>query len=104
MPQYDPRFRQLIANNINAGASVAEIVEGLNVYAATVYNYRRNISSFGVHNPPPSSNRHRPWKIYVAAREALTDLLKANPNMYLDEIQEWLINEWDIDIYISNIL
>ena len=103
MPLYDDRFRKLIATNIACGASTAEIVDALKVSKWTVNNYRRNIDAFGVPVPPPSTTPHRPTKIHVAAEEAMVDLLKANPQMYLDEIQDWLANEWDIDVSVPTV-
>ena len=44
-----------------------------------------------------------PNKIHVAAEEAMVDLLKANPQMYLDEVQDWLVNEWDIDVSVPTV-
>ena len=98
MPLYDDRFRQLIANAVTAGVPTVDIVTQLGVSRRTVENYRRNIELFGVHNPPPASIPHRPRKIHLAAREALADLLIANPTMMLDEIQDWLVEEWDIEV------
>ena len=103
MPLYDDRFRKLIATNIACGASTVEIVDALKVSKWTVNNYRRNIDAFGVPVPPPSATPHRPTKIHVATEEAMVDLLKANPQMYLDEIQDWLANEWDIDVSVPTV-
>ena len=103
MPLYDDRFRQLIANSITAGASTAEIVDHLRVSRRSVQNYRRNIDAFGVHNPPPANVPHRRQKIHVAARDALEDLLVGNPTMYQDEIQDWLEEEWNIEVSQSTI-
>ena len=80
-------------NSINVGASVTEIVEELKVGYTTVYEYRRNINSFGVHNPPPTNTPHRPRIIHLATEEAIIDLLVANLEIYLDEIQDWLALE-----------
>ena len=93
MPLYDERFRQQIANSINAGASTREITDSLKVSQTTVNEYHRNIHTFGIHNPPPASIPYRPRKIHLAAQEAMTELLRANPIMYLDEVQDWLFNE-----------
>ena len=103
MPLYDDQFRQLIANSISAGASTPEIIEALEVSQGTVNNYRRNLRTFGVHNPSPASIPHRPRKIHLAAQEAMTDLLRTNPTMYLDEVQDWLLNEWDIEASVPTI-
>ena len=103
MPRYDSQFRQLIANSITAGAPTREIAEGLDIHRATVDRYRQNIQAFGVHNPPPASIGHRPSKIHLAAREAMIDLLTSNPTMYLDEIQDWLYNEWDIEASVTTV-
>ena len=103
MVRYDSQFRQLIANSITAGASTREIVEALEVNQSTVDRYRQNIRTFGVHNPPPASIGHRPHKIHLAAREAMTDLLRSNPTMYLDEVQDWLYNEWDIEASVATV-
>ena len=103
MPLYDERFRQQIANSINAGASTREITDSLEVSQTTVNEYRRNIRTFGIHNPPPASIPYRPRKIHLAAQEAMTELLRANPTMYLDEVQDWLFNEWDIEASVPTI-
>ena len=86
MPLYEPQFRQLIANSLNAGASTREITDGLNVSQSIVNNYRRNIRTFGVYNPPPISIPYYPRKIYLATQDAIVDLLCANPTIYLDEV------------------
>ena len=103
MVRYDPQYRQLIANSINAGAATREIVEELRVSQFTVDNYRRNIRTYGVHNPPPASIAHRPQKIHLAAREAMTELFRANATMCLDEVQDWLMNEWDIEASVPTV-
>ena len=86
MPLYDERFQQLIANNINASASIAEIVEGLKVSQRTVYEYHYNISSFRVHNPPPANILYCPQIIHLATQEAIVDLLITNLKIYLNKI------------------
>ena len=103
MVRYDTQYRRLIASCILGGAPTAEIVETLRVSKMTVSRYRRNLSTFGVHDPPLQSIGHRPRKIHLSAQEALRELLAANGTMMLDEVQDWLLEEWDIDVHISNI-
>ena len=31
------------------------------------------------------------------------DLLQANPTMYMDEVQDWLFNEWDNDVHVMTV-
>lgn len=97
MVRYDDSFRQLITTNIRQGVPTSEIVTQLHVAARTVQRYRQYIDAFGTVLPPKSSIGHRPKKIHLAAREALRDLLIANETMYQDEIQIWLLEEYDIE-------
>ena len=103
MVRYEETHRRLIATNIKAGVSTAEIVDALNVSDRTVRHYRRNIRIFGVHDPAPFSVQGRPRKIHAAAEEGLRELLTANSTMMLDEIQDWLAEEWKIEVSIPAI-
>ena len=103
MPLYDAQFRQLVANSITAGTSTAKIVEALEISRRTVDNYRHNIRTFGVYNSPPASIPHYPQKIHLATQEAMIELLHTNPTIYLDEVQDWLFNKFEIDVSIPTV-
>ena len=103
MVRYDNSFRQLIANCINSGGTTAEIVDRLQVSDRTVQRYRKNIALFGIHNPPDVSHRGRLKSIHLEARHALRELLDGNGTMMLDEIQDWLEEEFDIVCSLATI-
>ena len=33
----------------------------------------------------------------------MAELLMANPTMYLDEIEDWLFNEWEIEVSVPTV-
>ena len=103
MVRYDNSFRQLIANCINSGGTMAEIVDRLQVSDWTVQRYCKNIVLFSIHNPSDVSHRDRLKSIHLEARHALYELLNGNGTMMLDEIQDWLKEEFDIVCSLATI-
>ena len=103
MVRYDNSFRQLIANYINSGSTTAKIVNHLQVSDRTVQQYRKNIALFSIHNPPNVSHCSRLKSIYLEAHYALRELLNDNNTMMLDEIQNWLKEEFDIVYSLATI-
>ena len=96
MPRYDNSLQQLVANYIEDSGSTAEIVDRLQVSDRLVQRYRKAISIFGTHDPPPMSLGYRSKLIHLATRDALQELLDTNSTLMLDEIQDWLKEEFDI--------
>ena len=86
MVLYDESFRRLVASNIRAGMTTAEIVDGLHCNERLVRRYRVNIRAFDTHSPAPSSINHRPRSIHPAAAEGLRDLLNGSGTIMLDEM------------------
>ena len=103
MPRYDDSLRQLVANCIEDGGSTADIVDRLQVLERLVQRYRKNILTFGTHKPPLISLSHRPKSIDPVARDALQELLDTNSTLMLDEIQDWLVEEFGIECHLSTI-
>ena len=103
MPRYDDSLRQLVANCIEDGGSTADIVDRLQVSERLVQRYRKNILTFGTHKPPLISLSHRPKSIDPVARDALQELLDTNGTLMLDEIQDWLVEEFGIECHLSTI-
>ncbi len=103
MPSYDIGLRQLIGDNLDAGVGPVEIAGRLGVSRPLVSYYRKKLATFGDIITPPTAPRGTKRKIHAAAQEALADQLAVNPTMYLDEMQVWLEEEWDLDVSVSTI-
>ena len=103
MVLYDDLLRKRITTSIEAGIPVKDIVKSLMCSPELVYKYRRNLRVYGTYNPPTQSVGYRLKKVHLAAQEALKELLDSTRTMMLDEIQDWLLEEWDIEVYTSNI-
>ena len=74
------------------------ILEVLNISRSSFYQWKANRRDHGSVVPPPSYARGRPRLIPPAVSEELYALLREDPTLYLDEIQEWLIIAHDIGI------
>ena len=102
-PLYDASLRQLVSTNIEAGVGTLAIADRLGVSPPLVSYYRRKLQTWGTVVTPPIAPRAPKRKIHLAAADGILDQLAANPTMYLDELQIWLQEEWDISVYISTI-
>ena len=101
MPSYDISLRQLIGTNIEAGVSSLDIAERLGVSPGLCSYYRKKLKTFRAVITPPITPRGRKHVIHLAAQEAIKEQLAANPTMYLDELQVWLEEEWDLTVHVS---
>jgi transposase len=58
----------------------------------------RNLQSFETVAPPPISVQGRPRKITLEAEEGIARYLEEDPTAYQDEIQEFLLDEYGIEV------
>lgn len=100
---YSRDRRQLIATNIEGEVEGQAIADQLNVSPQLVSYYKRKLKTFGTIDPPRQGpNEPRP-RLHAAAQDALKDHVAANSTSYLDEIQAWLEEEWDLHLSLQTI-
>ena len=68
-----------------------DIVDILGVSQASLYRWKKNFEIHGSVLPPPPPVCGRPRIINSDMTHDLYTLVKEAPDMYLDEIQEWLL-------------
>ena len=103
MLSYDISLRRLIGDNLEAGVKPTEIAQQLGVSNRLVTYYRKKLATWGDVVTPPIAPRGRKYKLHPAAVDAIADQLAVNPTMYLDELQVWLEEEWDIEVSLPTI-
>ena len=102
-PLYDQSLRQLIATNIEAGVGALQIAEYLRVSPGLVTYYRKKIAAFGAIDTPSGTVRGPKRKLHPAAEDSIIDQVAANPTIFLDELQVWLQEEWNITVSLPTI-
>jgi transposase len=88
--------RQTVEDLLRAGVSPTDVYKDLRVSSTWVYDLRKLIQTFGTVIPPHPSVQGRPRKIHAQAEDGILDFLDDNPTAYLDEIQDFLLTEYQI--------
>lgn len=78
-----------------------DICDILGVSESSLDRWRNNMESYSSVLPPPNPNQGRPRILNADMTHDLYTLLEEAPNLYLDEIQEWLAAAHDIGISVS---
>ena len=68
-------MKVLVHDALVRGDSPQEILVNLPIGQTTIYDYRRNLLSFGTVEPPPLCAMGGPRKLTAAARESLFDFV-----------------------------
>jgi transposase len=102
-PKYHESVRKAVEDLLRAGAQSSEIEQSLRVSQPWVSELRKLIETFGTAIPPHPSVQGRPRKIHTEAEEGILDFLDDNPTAYLDEIQDFLLTEYQITASVSTV-
>ncbi|EIN09579.1 hypothetical protein PUNSTDRAFT_33903, partial [Punctularia strigosozonata HHB-11173 SS5] len=81
----------------------SEICDILGFSLASLRRWRRNRRLHGSLHPPRNPNRGRPTLITSDIRRDMYMLLSEAPDMYLDEVQEWLVIARDVKMSITTV-
>ena len=104
-PVYDDDLRSTLENMCRSSAMKnQEIADACHVSLRTVEVYKSHLLYFGTCRPSPLKPRGRLPKITKAAEERLLEfILESDQSPTLDEMQEMLLNEFEIETSISAI-
>ena len=81
---------------VEHGYAPPDIGEIFGISDRTLRRWRRNNDTYGTPLPPPPLQRGRPHTLNNDMTHDLYTLLKEAPDMYLDEIQDWLAVAHDV--------
>jgi transposase len=96
-----PDLKECALRLWEAGWEETDIIQGLLVSRASLYQWRHVFEELQSVVKPPSPLRGRTRIISRAVLTAVYDIYKTDPDMYLDELQFWLAIHHDIVISIS---
>jgi transposase len=102
-PKYHESVRKAVEDLLGAGAQSSDIEQSLRVSQPWVSELRKLIQTFNTATPPHPSVQGRPRKIHTEAEEGILDFLDNNPTAYLDEIQDFLLTEYQITVSVSTV-
>jgi transposase len=102
-PKYHESVRGAVEDFLRAGLGNSEIGLNLQVSNQWVSDLRKLLLAFGTTIPPHPSVRGRPRKIHAEAEEGILDFLENNPTAYLDEIQDFLLTEYQITASVPTV-
>jgi transposase len=102
-PKYHESVRKAVEDLLGAGAQSSEIEQSLRVSQPWVSELRKLIQTFGTATPTHPSVQGRSRKIHTEAEEGILDFLDDNPTAYLDEIQDFLLTEYQITASVPTV-
>ncbi|KAJ7134933.1 hypothetical protein C8R43DRAFT_857139, partial [Mycena crocata] len=88
---------------LDAGYITEDVCDILGVSRASIYRWKENYITHGSVRPPPSPLRGRPRILNPDQTHDLLTLLAEAPEMYLDEIADWVAITHDTGISITAI-
>lgn len=86
-----------------AGVEPLAIATELRTSSSYIYESRANLATFGTVMPERFVVQGRPRKIHHEAEEGIVDFYDEYPTAYLDEVQGFLSDEYDIDCSVPTI-
>jgi transposase len=98
-----PSTLQAVIDRIDAGLNDTQIHAQTGVSRGCTARKRRNIQQWGHPYAPPCVTRGRPATLSNAQRRELTEYLHSKPQAYLEEIKDWLLEDFNISLSISSI-
>jgi transposase len=91
-----PTLLQSVIDHIAAGETTAGIHRATGVARNTVSKIRVCLEYWGVPYPPPCVRLGRPATLRQCHLDGLKQYLAGRPHAYLEEIRDWLYDEYDI--------
>ncbi|KAK0493878.1 hypothetical protein EDD18DRAFT_1077922 [Armillaria luteobubalina] len=80
-----------------------DIASLLGVSECSIYHWLANVEQYGSVIPPPNPFQGRPPLLHAEAMNDLVSLSYESPQLFLDEIQEWLAVAHDLSISRSQL-
>ena len=96
-PRYSRELRGLLESHLDAGVRQRDIARALGVSKSFVSDMRLRFDVFGTTSPVYLGIQGRPRKIHHEAEEGIKDFLDEYPTARLDEVGDFLANEYDIE-------
>jgi transposase len=96
-------LQQSVMEHIAAGEKDADVVAATGVHRETIAKLRLNLEYWGQCYPPPTVRLGRPRLLRQAQLEALEAYLDGRPSAYLDEMQQFLYDDFDIDCSLPTV-
>jgi len=85
------------------GHKIEDIASAINIGRRTAFEWQKNLLRYGSIKAPGEVPRGPPRKLSVADKKALFEALLQRGWMYLDEMQEFLLEERCVDVTIGRI-
>ena len=98
-----PTLQRAVMAHMAAGKDNTEVVAATGVFCHTVTKLRLSLEYWGQCYPPPTVRLGRPPLLRQAQLEALEEYLQGRPGAYLDEMQQFLYEEFDVECHISTV-
>ena len=102
-PRYSRELRGLLESHLAAGVKGRDIVRALRVSESFVSQIRARFEIFGTTSPTHPGVQGHPRKIHHEAEEGIKDFLDEYPTTRLDEIEDFLADEYDIVVGLSTV-
>jgi len=90
-----------VIDRIEHGKSDKAIQRQTGVVANTTRKFRRNLEAWGQPHAPKCVNLGRPSTLLNIHRQRLLEFLNGRPHAYLEEIRDWILDEFGIPVSIS---
>jgi transposase len=99
----DQLRRSIIYWRYGLNKDIKEISELADCAKSTIHEILRTHREYGQVNNPHAQHPGRPRSLNIQAINYISSSLEANPALYLDEIQNKLLETFDIDVSIATI-
>ena len=96
-----PTTLQAVLDRINAGVNDTKIHEQTGVSRDCLAKKRLNLSQWGQPYAPATVKVGRPSTLREIHRRRLREFLEGRPHAYLEEIRDWLLEEFGIPVSVK---
>lgn len=98
-----PTVLQAVLDHIAAGENDSEISRATGVTRKVIIKLRMSLEYWGTPYPPRCVRLGRPTLLRTAQRARFEEYLQGNPNVYMEEMRDWLYDEYDLRVSIGTI-
>lgn len=96
-----PTTLQSVLDRINGGVNNSKIYEQTGVTRCCTRQIRRSLAQFGQPYPPVCVKRGRPATLRAIHQKRLREYLASRPQAYMEEIRDWLLDDFDVVVSLS---
>jgi transposase len=97
----EPHVLEAVLLRIAAGHTNTQIFTETGVWGASIRSKRRSLAYWGQPYAPACIKLGRPTTLRERHRTLLREYLTGRPHAYLEEIQQWLLEELGVEVSIS---